>query len=529
MGKSLKTYVILLLTLTFIIIDVTTIESLDEKSKLLPPLNELQKEEAIENLQNDIDKALSSSKFRRSKISVAVYSIDENRYYYKKNITEPLTPASATKLFTTFTALYAMGEDFHLKTSVFYTGEIKDSTLFGDLYLYGRGDGLLSSNDIDSLSAMIYEKGVRVIKGEVYGDGSYFDRITDRKEYSGDRDRVSPLPPITALSVEKNTAKLIVSTKGTDLEVKTKPPSDAFKIVNSARRRGGSRGYNVAPVDTRKDKRYKIHNRRGDALCLNSPRRRGVRTYSEAMKDGKQKFVVYGRMYSNREYTYEFFIKNPALAAAGALKYLLEEKGVRVEGEYGEKSLEDRARKESTVIAEVSKPLREIVYQTNKNSDNYLAETLFKTIGAWGGGSGDNASRTRKIETMTAQKAEIYFKGCKLNDGSGLSRRNKLTAKSLISLLKKNIYLPFGGFVISSLSIAGYDGTLGDRMINSIAFYNVRAKTGTLRNVSALAGYVKTMDGETLAFAFLFNGKYVYDYKLKEDELATLLAVFSAY
>jgi D-alanyl-D-alanine carboxypeptidase len=95
-----------------------------------------------------------------------------------------------------------------------------------------------------------------------------------------------------------------------------------------------------------------------------------------------------------------------------------------------------------------------------------------------------------------------------------------------VKLLASASRLSFGRQLDSTLPVAGYDGTLRNRMIGTLAENNVHAKTGTHGNVSALSGYVTTLDGERLAFAFMFNGPSVGVYKTVENELGTLLAQF---
>ena len=192
---------------------------------------------AINKLKTDIDNILSVALLKKAKYGVAVYSLSNNKYYYSKNNTQLLTPASTTKLFTTFNALNTMGPDYRIETGVYTDGTINDSVLNGNIYIVGKGDALLTITDIEYLADEIYEKGIRKINGNVYGDGAFYDTMTQRVSYSGDKDIVEPLQPITALSLNKNTATILIhsgSTPGKPLSAQIIPPSDAFVIQNNA-------------------------------------------------------------------------------------------------------------------------------------------------------------------------------------------------------------------------------------------------------------------------------------------------------
>jgi D-alanyl-D-alanine carboxypeptidase/D-alanyl-D-alanine-endopeptidase (penicillin-binding protein 4) len=147
-------------------------------------------------------------------------------------------------------------------------------------------------------------------------------------------------------------------------------------------------------------------------------------------------------------------------------------------------------------------------------------------IGANSGFLTNNAYGTRQITDSILHKCGIDSSECVLNDGSGLSRRNLITIESLINILKVSYKSDFYNELKNSLSIASLDGTLKKRFKQTFAESNLHAKTGTLRNVSALAGYVTTRDGEELAFAFVFNGSNVGAYKMLENEIGILLSQF---
>ncbi len=501
-------------------------------------LNHEKIEKSLTNLKNDIDKILSGKNVKKTKFSVSVYSLDTKQYYYRRNPNLPLTPASNTKLVTTFSALYILGEDYQVKTGIYTNAKsIKDSIIDGDLFIYGRGDALFSESDLIMLIKQLHNKGIRHINGNIYADGSYFDKMKSRKTYSHDKELVEAIPPITALSIEKNLATILMfsgSKANALLRVSTKPHSAGFVISNKAKTKAIKRRRKKSSIEKMKSNKKLIKSdesfiRLGDSKYRRRRRRRRkpIRVTTVMLKSGKQKFNVRGYLYQNRNYSYRYFMQNPELVTAGALMNNLIANGIRVDGNIGIKKISTIKNKK--LLIEFSRPLIELVNTANKESDNYIAETIFKIIGAYAGNRKDNAYKSISLENMIFDSLKINHSNCRINDGSGLSRRNKLTTDFLVNILIKSYYLPLGELFINTLPIAGIDGTLYKRMINSVAEDNLIAKTGTLRQASALAGIVTTMDGETLLFAFMFNGPYVYNYKMMEDKLGILLASFSYY
>ena len=192
-----------------------------------------------------------------------------------------------------------------------------------------------------------------------------------------------------------------------------------------------------------------------------------------------------------------------ALACGHLLKTTLMEKGVRVGGKVvpGTVSLEAH-----TVAKHLSPPLADLLKLMNKPSDNWIAELVFKTIGAEVMGEPGTWKKGRDV--VTGFLAEIMDEPPihRFVDGSGLSRYNLLNAELLTRLLV-HIYHNFEVMpeFLSSLPIAGVDGTLKNRMQGVSAEKILRAKTGTLSGVSALAGYTVTADDEVFAFGILIS------------------------
>jgi serine-type D-Ala-D-Ala carboxypeptidase/endopeptidase (penicillin-binding protein 4) len=528
-------------------LDRTYTDSIAE-AQSMPRITSADSLKSIESLGRDIDLILAQKRLKNAKVGIAIYSTNSKKFVYKKNIDKLLTPASCTKLMTTFTALETLGHDFKVRTSVYSDSDIiVDSILYGNLYIVGRGDALLKSKDIDSLAVQIKQHGINRINGSIYADGSYFDDMTNRKKYSKDKDQVEPLPPITAFCLEGNVATIMISGSpgpGELVSVRTLPPSDGFKIYNSCKVRGKKpskkkksrssleyKSRDLGFIDGSRDIEIDIEAEFPSYLNLGDapPRRRkkskgSYSVVSRLQKDGVQSITVKGKLNKKDVKTKRYHILNSELMAAGTLKNRLNFYGVLADSTIG--IIDIDTINASTLMAEVSRPLADLVTVTNKQSNNFIAEYIFKIIGAEHKEYNDNAKKTREVQKTMLENIAVNCPKCKLNDGSGLSRRNLLTTRTLVELLDYTRSQPYYASLDTSLSIAGVDGTLRKRMKGTIAEDNLHAKTGTLRNVSALSGYVTTLDNEQLIFSIIFNGRYVYDYKQAEDSIGLLLASF---
>jgi D-alanyl-D-alanine carboxypeptidase/D-alanyl-D-alanine-endopeptidase (penicillin-binding protein 4) len=211
------------------------------------------------------------------------------------------------------------------------------------------------------------------------------------------------------------------------------------------------------------------------------------------------------------------FQARPALFAARAFRKALRRRGVIVRG----RAVAGVAPAEAPLLGSWESPdMSELVERMNVPSDNFIAETLIKALGMSFRSAGTTAAGAQVVRTTAAQLGA----GTYAVDGSGLSRANRTSPRAVVSLLvamaENELFEPFA----ASLPIAGRSGTLHDRMRRSAARDDCRAKTGTLSNISALAGYCETRDGGRVAFAFLMNGVYPTGARRLQDRMAAALA-----
>jgi len=206
--------------------------------------------------------------------------------------------------------------------------------------------------------------------------------------------------------------------------------------------------------------------------------------------------------------------KTPALFDAQQLTAALKRAGVRV----ARKASSGAAPRAAQELASVSSPpISTLARLTLVDSDNLYAEQLLKTLGAQFGSAGSTTAGAAVVR-QTLKRFKI---APRIADGSGLSRANATTPRQVVTLLDG---MRDEAALRAGMPVAGRSGTLAKRMRGTAAQDRCQAKTGTLSNVSALAGYCRTANNHVLAFAFLSNGVSTYSAKAAEDRLATLLA-----
>ncbi len=389
---------------------------------------------ALHGLANDISALVDlDPEVASHDVGIVVRSLSSGATVFALNPTAQLTPASTTKMVTVFTALNELGPRHTIRTIAATEREPKDGVVPGDLYVKGYGDPYLSIGDIDDLVDGIVRRGIRRIDGDVVGDGTYFDMRYDRTEYSGDHDEVEDLPPISALSIESNIFTVLISsprTPGQPLNVQTHPRSSGFEIINTG---------TSAAVKTSHRSRRRSH-RHSDVLMPGRPRveRLGdepvtVRTVSNASgpqvsvsgaRDGQQKITVSGTLAPGRRVSYRYKMANPPLVVAGMIYDRLQARGVRIGGG----AVWGPTPEHHFEIAVHERPFSEVLERVLKHSHNYSAEYVFKMIGAKEGGQERTASTALRTISDVMSRDGISYDACRINDGSGLSRNNTLSA-----------------------------------------------------------------------------------------------------
>jgi D-alanyl-D-alanine carboxypeptidase/D-alanyl-D-alanine-endopeptidase (penicillin-binding protein 4) len=447
---------------------------------------------------------------RGGDLGVAVYSVERNQALYLHNADWGLVPASNMKLFTTAAALDRLGPDFQYTTSVYGDGAIlEDGSLIGDLVLVGRGDPTISGRFFGDSATYVYdrlaqelrEKGVRRVRGRLIGDASYFDdvRIASGWETSNLLWWYGARP--SALSFNDNVVTIEVRPGGwvgAPASISFDPFTDGIPVENrvvTTRARGG--------------------------------RSIGIRRASDIGG-----YEIFGRIsIVSGPLRYVVSVEDPAEYALSVFRARLERRGIEVEGpssvvhNWNRQSL----RAPRLLASHTSPRMIEIVRVINKLSQNFFAEQVLKTLGAVFEGEGSFDEGADVVRDVL-EDYDLPTHNLRIYDGSGLSRRNTVTAQLTAELLVAMHDHPRFEEYYESLLIAGTDGDTR-RLDTPAARGNVHSKTGTLRGVSALSGYVTTGDGELLAFSVLSNGtpRGKWGAVSVEDAIAERLADYSVW
>ncbi|MGD8305565.1 MAG: D-alanyl-D-alanine carboxypeptidase/D-alanyl-D-alanine-endopeptidase [Ignavibacteria bacterium] len=228
------------------------------------------------------------------------------------------------------------------------------------------------------------------------------------------------------------------------------------------------------------------------------------------------------RKHRGRWRTYRIYVENPPQHIANLFKSKLVTGGIKVSGN----SVSGQTPENASLLFESTIKLNDLIKQINKNSDNFEAEGLFKTIGAIASVEQGNSFYATQTILSFIDDNGIYSNGTSIVDGSGISRNDQITVGAIVGLLEV-MYFDLKHFpaFYNSLSIAGIDGTLEDRFNNTNGKINFRGKTGTLKGVSSLSGYLTTKAGDDLIISMIFefeNGRSK-SYQDTQDRIIKIL------
>ena len=454
--------------------------------------------EAVQRLQAKIEATLNDPLIASSNVGMKVVSLATGEVFYEKDAEKLYHPASTMKLITAATALVKLGPNYRFHTTL-YTDPVEDN--LRNIYLKGGGDPVFDSNDLEKMVERLVEVDTKALQGDIVVDETYFNAIRRGKGWMWDDGPIGGYyPHLSALTINRNGVHLRIS-PGTEVDdpvrVHLNPPTQYMKIINDATTVGVS-----------------------ERTRLTIKREDGSVEANVLMIDG---VMTTGQTEMNRRVD----VLDPALYCGTLLREMLAERGVTLYGtvRYGE------VPEEAVEISQhISPPLSRILSEMNKPSDNLIAELLLKTLGAELRGAPGTAKKGLGAISNLLGEIGVDRGYYTFADGSGVSRYNLVTASLLTDLL---IYM-FHNFTVmpeylASLPVGGVDGTLTRRMRGMSAEGVLRAKTGTLRGLTALAGYTVTADGETVAFSILVSNYLgsANPRRALQDKIGDILTQFS--
>jgi len=425
--------------------------------------------------------------FKNAFISACAQEVKSGLKVLDHNADKVLIPASSLKVITTLASLDILGEDYYYETKVAYSGDIdEEGTLQGDLYIMGSGDPTLGSNKfkgavpfktlLRDISASVRDAGIFCIAGDVVGDESVFNSY--------------PINP-------------------------TWQWNDLGNYYAA-----GAWGINILDNEYRIYYAQQLKEGRVPRLISYNPYIPGLELQSEVKtgpKGSGDNAYIFGGPYNytkrivgtippgKKQFVIKGSIPDPPLFLAYSLFNELSAKGVQAKN-YRTTFKKERGYAKRKVVYQVkSPPLKEIIKKTNFESNNLYCETILKTIGSKEMELGSGAAGINSIRKILRRRG-LNLSGMQIEDGSGLSARNKVSSRFItdflnsianeISLKTATTYLPMGG----------YQGTVKGFFKKSRAKGNIWAKSGSMNGVLSYSGYVKSKSGKWLSFSIIANG-----------------------
>lgn len=418
-----------------------------------------------------LDRALDDPRLAGARIAALVVDAATGEVLYARHPALALIPASNQKILTAVAALHHFGPAHRFETRLLTDRGPDPAGRVGTLFVEAGGDPALTAEEFFRLASDLHVRGVRRVEGGLVIDTSVFDRVYWLPDWQpvGPRAYHAPVAGFTvnygafAVRVEPG------ASAGQPARVAVDPPIPFFRLVG--------RVLTAAPGSRPAVSVDRIPTPTGIELRLG------------------------GRIPAGAEPERVFrSVTDPVAYAAAVLRFELAGLGIEVVGPTREGRIPAGAR---PILAFDGPPLRTEVERLLKYSNNQIAEALLKHLGR-GEGPGNTEAGLRALREILGELG-IPLEGVVLADGSGLSRRNRVPPRTLVAALRvARASFAFGPEFRAALPIGGTDGTLERRAVH--AGWRLRAKTGLLDGVTALAGYARASEGEERVFAVLVNG-----------------------
>lgn len=420
-------------------------------------------------LQALIDKSGMPSK----KISIYIKETKSNKLIASLNAAKLRNPASVIKIATTYASVLQLGYDYRWVTDIGYNGSISQGVLRGNLIIKGGGDPDLKDEDVFEIAQYIRDKGIRKIEGNIILDRSIFD-TSGGSSARFDENPYSPYNALPdAIMFNQNLSHFMITPQGSQIAASKSFDDRSYKIKNRLRAVNAACRYRYSwpRVDVDQGNYPAVVTLSGD-YSLKCPQR-------------ELDYIV------TRSY-YAFYF---------ALIEALSDLSVSVEGKLKLAS----AKGYKKLFSHKSKTLEEIISETNKESNNLFARQIFLMLGYARYGEHSSLNNSREaLRNILYEKGVTNLSKIKIDNGCGLSRSVRANTLFFASILD-SAYKHFGDRWLANLSISGVDGTVKKRF-DSALYRRAWMKTGSLRNVKNIAGYVASKNRKLYTVVILCEG-----------------------
>lgn len=423
-----------------------------------------------------VEQALKANKISSDALSVVMLPLTGDAAPTFVNADVSVNPASTMKLVTTYAALELLGPNHQWKTEFYADGPLVDGTLNGNLYLKGGGDPKLNMEKLWLLLRDLRANGVTKVTGDLVLDRSHFVQ-PDLPVFDDDgNDKNKPfLVGPDSLLVNLKALRFIVRNDGGKVNIAVEPPIASIRIDNRVKAlpAGKCPGWPDVLYNPVAD---------GDGVTV----------------------VVTGKLADGCSAQTYLSLLDHQRYAAGAVRAIWAELGGSILGIDRVAQVPDKAR----LLARAYSPdLTEIIRDINKYSNNTMARQLFLSLGAQfrNEADGDDAKAAQRVVRQWLAKKGLISPHLVMENGSGLSRAERVSARELASLLQAAWQSPYSAEFISSMPLAAMDGTMRKRLRNTGVAGKAHIKTGTLNTVRAIAGYSRDNNGNTWAVVAILN------------------------
>ncbi|WP_226506551.1 D-alanyl-D-alanine carboxypeptidase/D-alanyl-D-alanine-endopeptidase [Pseudomonas sp. MWU16-30317] len=421
-----------------------------------------------------VQQALRAAKLDDNALSLVMVPLSGPGTPTVFNADVSVNPASTMKLVTTYAALELLGPNYQWKTEFYTDGKLDSGILNGNLYLKGGGDPKLNLEKLWLLMRDLRNNGVRQITGDLVLDRSYFiqPQLPDFNDDGGDDNKPFLVKP-DALMINLKAMRFIARNDAGKVSVSVEPPIATIHIDNQVKAIPGSKcgadvRYNLVP--------------QADGISV----------------------VVSGQLAEGcSSQTYLSLLDHPEYAA-GAVRAIWNELGGSIQGH----DRQGEVPKTATLLARAFSPdLAEIIRDINKYSNNTMAQQLFLSIGAQyrSDADGDDAKAAQRMIRQWLAKKGITASHLVMENGSGLSRDERVSAREMAMMLQSAWQSPYQAEFMSSMPLVGMDGTMRKRLKTTAMAGEGHIKTGTLNTVRAISGFSRDDNGTTWAVVAILN------------------------
>lgn len=429
---------------------------------------------ASDQLPPQVTQALKSAGIPLSSVAVMVQDLDHDRPSLSLNATLPMNPASTMKLVTTYVGLELLGPAYRWQTQALLAGSLKEGVLEGDLVLKGGGDPHLTLEDFWLLLRGLRARGLKDIRGDLVLDRTRFGPI----EYDASRFDGDSLRPYNV-----GADALLLNFKSVRFQFWPDAPAGLVRVT-------------ADPPIVEVSHSLRL----GEGAC--GEWRDRIKADFQPQPPAPR--AVFSGTYSVScgEKDWHVALLAPTQYADALFRALWRELGGTLAGSTREGSAPPQARPFGSFE---SPALAEAVRDMNKFSNNVMARQVFLTIAAEASGTpATNEAAQRAVKAWLAKKG-LEFPELSIENGSGLSRTDRISAQSLTSLLVSAFRSPSMPELLASLPLVAVDGTMRRRLKNGAIAGQAHIKTGSLSDVRAIAGYVLDRHGRRHGVTMIVN------------------------